>query len=170
MSGPPGFEDLDGVARAELDHGALLVGAAPRAEPGPRDLPLAVHGPDALHVHVPDLLDRFLDLGLVRLGRDQERVRVPLEPGVGLLRDDGPDDDVARALHWPTSVSSWPSCGSARTSPSSEGSAAFLDGFGFGFASSASAFGFRAPASASGTGSASGVGRISAGSSPERMA
>src|SRR5205085_1481720 len=98
-SGSLRFEDLDGIPRGQGDHGPLLVGALAGVQPGPLDLPLAGQGVHPEDPDVPDLLDGFLDLGLVGVRRHEERVRVPLQPGVGLLRDDGPDDHVAGALH-----------------------------------------------------------------------
>src|SRR5207302_8479154 len=95
------FEDLDGVARRELHHGPLLVSPPARPEAAPLHLPLAVRRVHRQHPNVPDLLDRFLDLGLVGLRFDQERVAVALQGSVGLFRDDRADDDVAGALHSP---------------------------------------------------------------------
>src|SRR5206468_1489695 len=73
-------------------------------QPGSLDLADPVHGVHVENANVPDLLDRFLDLCLVRSRVDEERVGVALQARVGLLRDDRPDHDVARALHsWTSS-------------------------------------------------------------------
>src|SRR3990172_1706712 len=93
------LEDLDGIALGERDDRPLLVGLLAGDEPALLDLA----APDqCVHVHdldVPYLLDRLFDLGLVRVGMHEEGVAVLLEPRVGLLGDDRPDDDIARALH-----------------------------------------------------------------------
>src|SRR5205823_5779739 len=77
----------------------LVVRALALGEPCALRLAPAHQRVDVQDAHVPDLLDRFLDLGLVRIPGHQERVRVVLQAGVGLLRDDRADDHVAWALH-----------------------------------------------------------------------
>src|SRR6266508_1844197 len=93
------LEDLDVVALGEGDDGSLLVGPAARDVPLPLHLALAHQGVHGQDPDVPDLLNRFLDLGLVGVGADQEGVPVPLQAGVGLLGDDRPDAHVACGLH-----------------------------------------------------------------------
>src|SRR4051794_7699409 len=89
-------EGLDTVTVSQLDHRPL--GGLALAEPGTGALALAlpVRGVHRQHTDVEDLLDRDLDLGLVRVRVDEERVPVLIENAVALLRDDRRDDDVAR--------------------------------------------------------------------------
>src|SRR3954467_15985731 len=89
-------EGLDTVTVSQLDHRALGRLALTEARPGALALALAVRGVHGQHVHVEDLLDRDLDLGLVRVRADEERVPVLVENAVALLGDHGRDDDVAR--------------------------------------------------------------------------
>src|SRR5437588_1176690 len=95
----PRLEDLDLVARGESDDGPLLVGALSLHEPLALHLALARHRVDREDVDVPDLLDGLLDLGLAGIRGHEEGVLVRLQASVGLLRHDGADDDVPRALH-----------------------------------------------------------------------
>lgn len=60
-------EDVDG-ARLEGDDGALGVLALAHPELGPAGLALLVERVDRRDLHAEDLLDRELDLGLVRAG------------------------------------------------------------------------------------------------------
>src|SRR5581483_8991263 len=113
----PRLEDLDGVSLGERDDRPLLVGPLALREPAPLDLAAAVERVDREDADVPDLLDRLLDLGLVGVPVDEERVHVPLQAGVRLLRDDGADDDVAGGLHARASSSS-PSDRTASAAPS----------------------------------------------------
>src|SRR5262249_14096050 len=71
-------------------------------------LPLAVQRVDVDDAYPEDRLHRALDLDLVGVGRDEERVHVLVERRVRLLRHDGTDDDVAWTLrgHSPSSASS----------------------------------------------------------------
>src|SRR5690242_10471391 len=95
---PSAPEDLDAVALGEGHDGALLAGAdAPR--PG-LAVALALPRPvERVHVrdpHVEDRLDRLLDLDLVGVRRDDERVDVLVVGRVGLLRHDRLEDHVTR--------------------------------------------------------------------------
>src|SRR4051795_12195227 len=69
-------EDVDALAVGDGDDRALGVGTLP--EPGARAplLPLAVDRVHPDHADLEDLLDRDLDLGLVRARGDEERVLV----------------------------------------------------------------------------------------------
>src|SRR5687768_2348925 len=62
----PRLEDLDAVALGERDHRALLVGSLALGEAAALHLPPAVQRAHGGHLDVPDLLDRLLDLRLVR--------------------------------------------------------------------------------------------------------
>src|SRR3972149_3913 len=95
----PCLEDLDRIAGGERDDRALLVGALALRPAAALRLAPAVQRVHGGHTNVPDLLDRLLDLRLVRARVDEERVRVLLDPRVGLLAHDRADDDVARGLH-----------------------------------------------------------------------
>src|SRR5690606_8476683 len=90
-------EDVDG-ARLEGHDGALGVLALARAEAGAAGLALTVQGVHRGDLHAEDLLDRELDLGLVRAGVHDERVLALVDQSVALLRDDRREDDVARVL------------------------------------------------------------------------
>ena len=63
-----------------------------------RVLPARFRRVDALDLDAEDLLDRELDLGLVRAGVDEERVLALVDEPVALLGDDRREDDVARVL------------------------------------------------------------------------
>src|SRR5690606_39809779 len=76
-------------------------------------LPLAVEGVHVGDLHVEDRLDGGADLGLGRRGVHLEGVDVLLEQAVRLLAHHRLDDDVARILHWSSSVSSASSAGSS---------------------------------------------------------
>src|SRR3954465_1890114 len=94
-SGARAPEDLDAVARCERHDGAL--GVLALAHPGAAAalaLALAVDRVDAGDLHVEDLLDSDLDLGLVGLGQDDERVLVLVQQPVALLGDDRGEQDV----------------------------------------------------------------------------
>src|SRR5947207_3235101 len=80
--GSPGLEDLDLVALGQGDDGALLVRALALDEALPLHLAPALQRVHVQDVHVPDLLDRFLDLRLRSIRVDQERVLVRLEARV----------------------------------------------------------------------------------------
>src|SRR4051812_21785322 len=90
-------EDVD-RALAEGDDRALRVLALAEPELRPPRLALAVDGVHRLDLDREDLLDRDLDLGLVRAGVHDERVLPLVEQPVALLRDDRRDEDVARVL------------------------------------------------------------------------
>src|SRR3954451_23969012 len=88
-------EDVDALALGDRDDRALGVGTL--AVPEPRALLLALAG-DRVHVRdldVEHLLDRDLDLGLVRLRGDHEGVLVLVQQAVALLTDDRRQQDVA---------------------------------------------------------------------------
>src|SRR3954463_5271010 len=89
-------EGLDAVTVSQLDHRALGRLALTEARTGALALALTVRGVHRQHTHVEDLLDRDLDLGLVRVRVDEERVPVLIENAVALLGDHRGDDDVAR--------------------------------------------------------------------------
>src|SRR6266511_1861823 len=91
-------EDLDAVALGERDDRPLLAGALtpPARAPVALALPATVEGVHVLDLDVEDLLDGLADLHLVRVVRDDERVDVLVVGGVGLLRHDRSDHDVAR--------------------------------------------------------------------------
>src|SRR5690554_3608236 len=90
-------EDVD-RALAQRDDRALGVLATADAEPRPPRLALAADRVDGLDLHAEDLLDRDLDLGLVRARVHLERVLALVEEAVALLRDDGADEHVPRVL------------------------------------------------------------------------
>src|SRR3954469_21321527 len=89
-------EGLDTVTVSQLDHRALGRLTLTEARPGALALALTVRGVHRQHTHVEDLLDRDLDLGLVRVRVDEERVPVLVENAVALLGDHRRDDDVTR--------------------------------------------------------------------------
>src|SRR3954466_14964541 len=89
-------EGLDTVTVSQLDHRALGRLTLTEARPGALALALTVRGVHRQHAHVEDLLDRDLDLGLVRVRVHEERVPVLVENAVALLGDHRRDDDVAR--------------------------------------------------------------------------
>src|SRR6478736_4784656 len=90
-------EDVDG-ARLQGHDGALGVLALAGAEAGAAGLADAVDRVDRSDLDAEDLLDRELDLGLGRAGVHEERVLALIDEPVALLRDDRPQDDVARVL------------------------------------------------------------------------
>src|SRR5690349_24800303 len=97
-SGDRTSEDVDAVALSEADDGALGVLALADAAGRATRLALAVervHGGD---LDVEHLLDRDLDLGLVRVRVDDEGVLVVVEQAVALLAHDRRDQDVAVVL------------------------------------------------------------------------
>src|SRR6195952_6153931 len=98
-------EDLDRLAvRGQRDDRALGGFALAEAGPGALALALPVDRVHRGHLHVEDLLDGDLDLGLVRIRVHQERVLALLEKAVALLRDHRREDDVTRVRdHWSAS-------------------------------------------------------------------
>src|SRR3954453_18023739 len=98
------LEDRDGVALAHL-HDRLLPGA--RAAAGVAAA-LRLRGnlgrAHLEHGHAEQLLDRLLDLRLVRVRVDAEGVLVDRRQHVGLLGDDGTDDHLGRVHQ---ALSSW---------------------------------------------------------------
>src|SRR4051794_14554275 len=99
------LEDRDGVALAHL-HDRLLPGA--RAAAGVAAA-LRLRGDlgraHLEHGHAEQLLDGLLDLRLVRVRVDAERVLVRRRQHVGLLGDDGTDDHLGRVHQAVTSSS-----------------------------------------------------------------
>src|SRR5918998_3399067 len=89
-------EGLDAVTVGQLHQRSLGRLALTEAGLGALALALAVDGVHRQDPDVEDLLDRDLDLGLVRVRVDEERVPVLIENAVALLRDDRRHDDVAR--------------------------------------------------------------------------
>src|SRR5947207_6865209 len=92
-------EGLDPVAVSQLDHRPLGVLALAPTGAGALALALAVeriHGEDT---DIEDLLNSDLDLGLVGIRVDQERVPVAVQFAVALLGDDRRDDHVPRVGH-----------------------------------------------------------------------
>src|SRR5690606_36117667 len=90
-------EDVD-RSGLEGDDGALGVLALAEAEARPAGLAGAVERVHRGDLDAEDLLDRELDLSLVRVGRHDEGVLALIDERVALLRDDRGDDDVARVL------------------------------------------------------------------------
>src|SRR4051794_584587 len=88
-------EDVDPLALGEADDGALGVLALAVAEPGPLALAGPVERVHVRHLDAEHRLDGLLDLRLVGVGADHERVLVLVQQPVALLRDDRRDDDVA---------------------------------------------------------------------------
>ena len=87
-------EDLDALALGDRHDGLLprtgLAGDVAHA----LGLGLDVQRVDANDVHAEELLDSVLDLVLVGVLGDLERVLVLLHRGVGTLGDDGANDDI----------------------------------------------------------------------------
>src|SRR4051794_37404734 len=98
------LEDRDRVTLAHL-HDRLLPGA--RAAAGVAAA-LRLRGDlgraHSEHGHAEQLLDGLLDLRLVRVGVDAERVLVGRRQHVGLLGDDGTDDHLGRVHQADTSL------------------------------------------------------------------
>src|SRR5829696_472897 len=94
-SGARAAEDLEALAGGDRHDGALggLALAHPVAA-GALALALAVQRVHAEDLHVEDLLDRDLDLRLVGVRPDDERVLVVVQQAVALLRDDRGDEHV----------------------------------------------------------------------------
>src|SRR3954465_14288294 len=91
-------EHVDAVARAQRDDGALLVAAGAVAETCALALALAVEGVHVGDLDAEHLLDRDLDLRLVGLRVDLERVLVLVQQPVALLRDHRSEQDVTRVV------------------------------------------------------------------------
>src|SRR5690554_1772772 len=90
-------EDVDRTG-LESDDGALRVLALAGAEAGAARLALLVEGVDRRDLHVEDLLDRELDLGLVRAGVHLEGVLALIDQVVALLRDNRRENHITRIL------------------------------------------------------------------------
>src|SRR5204862_6852654 len=89
-------EEVDAVARGDADNRALGVVALAVPEPGALALTGPVEGVDARHLDVEDLLDGNLDLRLVGVRVNDERVLVLVDESIALLRDDRSKQHVAR--------------------------------------------------------------------------
>src|SRR5450759_462106 len=87
-------EQVDAVAVGHGHDGALRVRAAARPVARPTLLANTVDRVDARDRDLEHLLDRDLDLGLVRRRIDEERVLVLVEECVALLADDRRTQDV----------------------------------------------------------------------------
>src|SRR5690606_3636912 len=85
---------VDALAGNHADDGALGVLALADAVLGTTGLALAVDRVHTGDLDPEDLLDGDLDLGLVGVRVDQERVLVVVEQAVALLADHGGDQDV----------------------------------------------------------------------------
>src|SRR5918992_2275665 len=92
------LEDRDRLALADLDDGLLPGARAPRGVPAALRLGRHRGGAHVDHADAEELLDRLLDLGLVRILVDAERVLADRRQRVGLLGDDGADDHL-RGIH-----------------------------------------------------------------------
>src|SRR5690625_4523128 len=90
-------EDVDG-ALAQRDDRALGVLALADAGAGPSGLARAVGRVHRADLDVEDLLDRVLDLGLVRARVDEEGVLPLVDEVVALLGHHRGDDDVPGVL------------------------------------------------------------------------
>src|SRR6266542_1911820 len=114
-----GLEELDLVVRVQGHQRPLGRLAHTHDLPGALVLALAVQG---VHVHDADRengLHGLLDLGLVRVGADDEGVGVAVEQRVGLLAHDRLQDDVPGVLHDDPSPAVCAPGPSSRTSSSS---------------------------------------------------
>src|SRR6266545_1148425 len=89
-------EGFDAVALGERHDRPLGVLALAPSVSGALALAFPVRGVHLQHPYVEDLLDRDLDLCLVRVRVHQERVLVLVQQAVALLRDDRMEDDVTR--------------------------------------------------------------------------
>src|SRR6476646_5050589 len=133
-SGDRTSEDVDAVTLGQADDRALGVLALAGAGAGTTGLAGSVqrvHGGD---LDVEDLLDRDLDLGLVRVGAHQEGVLVGVEEAVALLAHDRRDQYVAVVLVQRAHESSSSACvcstdswEPASTKPAASASAAVLN-------------------------------------------
>src|SRR5688572_4322968 len=114
-------EDLDALARGEGDDGALgVLALAHHAALAALALALTVDRVHAEDLHLEDLLDRDLDLRLVRLRQHDERVLVGVQEAVALLGDHRGEQDVP----WVTDAHAFSSVVSSAASASA--AAAFV--------------------------------------------
>src|SRR3954466_6627062 len=97
-SGDRTSEDVDAVTLGQADDRALGVLALADAPRRTARLALAVEGVHGGDLDVEHLLDRDLDLGLVRIRVDDEGVLVVVEQAVALLAHDRRDQHVAVVL------------------------------------------------------------------------
>src|SRR3954454_432062 len=99
------LEDRDGVAVAHLHDGLLPLAGAARGEAPALRLRGHRGGADLDHLDVrEELLDGLLDLRLVRVRVDPERVLAGRREHVGLLGDDGPDEHLAGVHRYASSL------------------------------------------------------------------
>src|SRR5450755_3799708 len=89
-------KDVDAVASHQRHDCPLGVLALAESAASALALALAVHRVDVGDLDAEDLLHGDLDLALVRIGVDQERVLVLVEEAVALLGDEGRVEHVAR--------------------------------------------------------------------------
>src|SRR5918993_1463244 len=89
--------DVDGLARFQGHDRLLDVRTLPFAAAEHLPLALGHERVDAANLHLEQLLDRFLDLRLGRLGTDPEHDLVLLGERRRLLSDDRAHDDVVEA-------------------------------------------------------------------------
>src|SRR4051794_2589585 len=89
------LEDRDRVALANLHDGLLPLARAPGRVAAALGLGAHLRRAHLEHAHVEELLDRYADLGLVRVLVDAEGVLVGRREDVGLLGDDRADDHLA---------------------------------------------------------------------------
>src|SRR5215203_4653795 len=93
-SGARGGEDVDALAVGNAHDGPLGVGTTPGAVAHAPLLARPVEGVDPGDVDLEHRLDGDLDLGLVGVGRDEERVLVLVQQSVALLAHHGGEQDV----------------------------------------------------------------------------
>src|SRR6185436_14100567 len=94
------FEDLDRITLTELHDRFLPVGATADVVAHALRLAALIGRPDAGDLHAEELLDRFADLRLRRVGVDFERVLAALLISRrGLLGDDRADDGAVNRGH-----------------------------------------------------------------------
>src|SRR3954453_15506372 len=108
------LEQLDPIARRELDDRLLPRPRAAGMKPAPLRLRADLRGPHCGHPHVEDLLDGPRDLRLVRAVVDPERVLAVGHERVALLGDDRLDDHLAGVHHF-ASLARSETCSSAVT-------------------------------------------------------
>src|SRR3954447_17090025 len=89
------LEDRDRLALAHLHDGLLPLARAPRGVAAALGLGRHRGGANVDHADVEELLDRLLDLRLVRVRVHAERVLADRRQRVGLLGDDRLDDHLA---------------------------------------------------------------------------
>src|SRR5437762_2067139 len=94
------LEQLDLLIGLERDDSLLPVAALADEPSGASHLAAQLLGPDLFHLDREHLLDRALDVDLVRVASHFEHVLVAqLAQHRTLLRDQRPPDDAARIVH-----------------------------------------------------------------------